>query len=151
MEPSGRNTWQSLADGTASKTAQTSETVAALYCCPHVERADTFRTHFWLRATHGDASRRFATRSCRREGARRSTKRLLKDYERCLEGRESDPLSLERVSLVSSTLAERLAECDQRLPRRMPAVIATPRRPKGARRRRARPSGSYSPATRSRT
>ena len=28
MEPSGRNPWQSLANGTASKTAQTSETVA---------------------------------------------------------------------------------------------------------------------------
>jgi hypothetical protein len=28
MEPSGRNPWQSLANGTASKTARTSETVA---------------------------------------------------------------------------------------------------------------------------
>jgi hypothetical protein len=28
MEPSGRNPWQSLANGTASKTAQTSETAA---------------------------------------------------------------------------------------------------------------------------
>jgi hypothetical protein len=28
MEPSGRNPWQSLANGTASKTAQRSETIA---------------------------------------------------------------------------------------------------------------------------
>src|SRR5207248_7078632 len=80
----------------------------ALLCCLLPEQADTFRTHFWYArrsATPRDVLRHGPARE---SGALRSSKCLLRSYERCLARRRSDPpLTREGVDSASCVLGGR--------------------------------------------